>query len=76
LLRDQQQGPKDLKQVWFPGVRCDVGGGYLEAESGLSKVALEWMLDEAQSPLGGNKFSVRIVADMLHPTRWPNRTSH
>ena len=46
---DQEHGPKDLKQVWFPGVHCDVGGGYLEAESGLSKVALEWMLDEAQS---------------------------
>ena len=41
-----QSGPKDLKQVWFPGVHCDVGGGYAEAESGLSKIALEWMLDE------------------------------
>jgi uncharacterized protein (DUF2235 family) len=40
-------GPKDVKQVWFPGVHCDVGGGYPEAESGLSKIALEWMLDEA-----------------------------
>jgi uncharacterized protein (DUF2235 family) len=42
-------GPKDLKQVWFPGVHCDVGGGYPEAESGLSKLALEWMLGEAES---------------------------
>ncbi len=40
-------GPKDLKQVWFPGVHCDVGGGYPESESGLSKLALEWMLKEA-----------------------------
>jgi uncharacterized protein (DUF2235 family) len=40
-------GPKDLKQVWFPGVHCDVGGGYPEQDSGLSKVALKWMLDEA-----------------------------
>jgi uncharacterized protein (DUF2235 family) len=40
-------GPKDIKQVWFPGVHCDVGGGYAEAESGLSKIALKWMLDEA-----------------------------
>jgi uncharacterized protein (DUF2235 family) len=40
-------GPKDLKQVWFPGVHCDVGGGYPESESGLSKIALEWMLREA-----------------------------
>ena len=30
-----------MKQVWFPGVHCDVGGGYAEAESGLSKLALE-----------------------------------
>jgi uncharacterized protein (DUF2235 family) len=40
-------GPVDLKQVWFAGVHCDVGGGYPEAESGLSKIALEWMLAEA-----------------------------
>jgi uncharacterized protein (DUF2235 family) len=42
-------GPRDLKQVWFPGVHCDVGGGYPEAESGLSKIALEWMLAEAHA---------------------------
>lgn len=41
-------GPKDMKQVWFPGVHCDVGGGYPESESGLSKIALKWMLDEAR----------------------------
>jgi uncharacterized protein (DUF2235 family) len=42
-----QTGPKDLKQVWFPGVHCDVGGGYAESESGLSKIPLQWMLREA-----------------------------
>jgi uncharacterized protein (DUF2235 family) len=42
-------GPKDIKQVWFPGVHSDVGGGYPESESGLSKVALEWMLQEAKA---------------------------
>ena len=41
-------GPKDLMQVWFPGVHCDVGGGYPESESGLSKHALDWMLQEAK----------------------------
>jgi len=41
-------GPIDVKQVWFPGVHCDVGGGYAEKESGLSKFALGWMLAEAQ----------------------------
>jgi uncharacterized protein (DUF2235 family) len=42
-------GPKDLKQVWFAGVHCDVGGGYPEAESAASKIPLEWMLREATS---------------------------
>jgi hypothetical protein len=37
-----------MLQVWFPGVHCDVGGGYPEADSGLSKYALKWMLDEAK----------------------------
>jgi Uncharacterized alpha/beta hydrolase domain (DUF2235) len=40
-------GPKDLKQVWFPGVHCDIGGGYPKSESGLSRIALEWMIKEA-----------------------------
>lgn len=40
-------GPRDEKQVWFAGSHGDVGGGWPEAESGLSKIALEWMLDEA-----------------------------
>jgi uncharacterized protein (DUF2235 family) len=46
--REPHPGPRDLKQVWFPGVHGDVGGGYPEAESGLSKITLEWMLREAR----------------------------
>jgi uncharacterized protein (DUF2235 family) len=42
-------GPgQDLKQAWFAGVHSDVVGGYPEQESGLSKLALEWMLREAE----------------------------
>jgi uncharacterized protein (DUF2235 family) len=41
-------GPKDLLQVWFPGVHCDVGGGYPEGpESAQSKYPLTWMIREA-----------------------------
>jgi uncharacterized protein (DUF2235 family) len=40
---------QDLLEVWFPGVHCDVGGGYLSEECGLSNLALRWMLDEAMS---------------------------
>jgi uncharacterized protein (DUF2235 family) len=43
----REAGPKDMKQVWFPGVHCDIGGGYPEPESGFSKIALQWMIDEA-----------------------------
>jgi uncharacterized protein (DUF2235 family) len=44
---DATGGPRDMKQVWFPGVHSDVGGGYSEKDSGLSKYALEWMVREA-----------------------------
>ena len=40
-------GPRDMKQVWFPGSHGDVGGGYPLSESGLSNEALKWMLKEA-----------------------------
>jgi uncharacterized protein (DUF2235 family) len=39
---------QDVKQVWFSGVHADVGGGYPEAESGLSKFPLNWMIEEAK----------------------------
>lgn len=40
---------QDIKQVWFAGVHADIGGGYSEAESSLSKYPLEWMIKEAES---------------------------
>ncbi len=39
--------PQDSLQVWFAGVHADIGGGYPEKESGLSKFPLLWMIDEA-----------------------------
>ncbi len=39
--------PQDALQVWFAGVHSDIGGGYPEAESGLSKFPLIWMVEEA-----------------------------
>ena len=45
---DPRQGAaQDVKQVWFSGVHCDVGGGYPETESGAAKFPLQWMVDEA-----------------------------
>ncbi len=36
---------RDAKEVWFPGVHSDVGGGY--SNTNLSDGALLWMLDES-----------------------------
>jgi uncharacterized protein (DUF2235 family) len=38
---------QDVKNVWFPGVHSDVGGGYPAAQAGLAKVTFEWMMREA-----------------------------
>lgn len=38
---------QDVRQVWFAGVHADIGGGYKETESGLSKYPLAWMIEEA-----------------------------
>ncbi len=38
---------QDIEQRWFAGVHSDIGGGYPETESELSKLALIWMVDEA-----------------------------
>jgi uncharacterized protein (DUF2235 family) len=47
-LWHQQPGAdqQELRQVWFTGVHCDIGGGY--AETGLSDIALLWMADRAR----------------------------
>jgi uncharacterized protein (DUF2235 family) len=37
---------QELKQVWFTGVHCDIGGGY--AQSALSDIPLLWMVGEAR----------------------------
>ena len=41
--------PQDISQVWFAGVHADIGGGYPEADSGLAKYPLRWMIDEARA---------------------------
>ena len=54
---------RDIKELWFAGVHADVGGGY--PHSGLSDIALKWMLDEAK------KCGLRLQEDRLSYIR-PN----
>ena len=53
-------GHPGLKQVWFAGVHSDVGGGY--PETGLSDIALKWMIDEAEGC--GLGFEAGMVAQL------------
>lgn len=55
--------PQDTLQVWFAGVHADIGGGYPERESGLSKFPLLWMIDEAvKHGLAVNRQTVNQLA--------------
>ncbi|MEZ5823006.1 MAG: DUF2235 domain-containing protein [Xanthobacteraceae bacterium] len=48
--KDPDDGePQDILQVWFSGVHADIGGGYAEAESHVSKYPLLWMIGEAEA---------------------------
>jgi len=40
---------QDALEMWFAGVHSDVGGGYPEAESGLSKFPLIWIVEAARA---------------------------
>ncbi len=48
LWRRQPDAPASqvVEQAWFPGVHCNVGGGY--ADAGLSDGALLWIWDRAE----------------------------
>jgi hypothetical protein len=57
-----ERGKTDLKQVWFPGVHGDVGGGYVE--TGLSDRALQWMFEEAEAKGCDLKFRPNVKAQL------------
>ena len=40
---------QDCLQMAFAGVHSDIGGGYPETESALSKIPLVWMIEQAQA---------------------------
>ena len=42
------ESPQNVWEVWFPGVHCDVGGGYPESEGGLWRTPFLWMLIESK----------------------------
>ena len=57
---------QDIKQRWFAGVHSDIGGGMPEAEAGLSKFPLNWMIDEARPGLWTIKATRNQIANGVH----------
>lgn len=40
---------QDVKQVWFPGVHADIGGGYAGRATETAKISLAWMIAELKT---------------------------
>lgn len=49
----------NAKQIWFPGVHSDVGGGYENCD--LSDLALAWMIEEASTAEANLQFRNEVA---------------
>jgi len=63
-VRKGDPHPQNIKQNWFPGVHCNVGGGY--EDSRLSDIALIWMIARTQA-LTGLTFDNDAIRRTLKP---------
>jgi hypothetical protein len=57
----------DVTQVIFPGAHADVGGGYAQAESGLSDTACRWMI--TQLTMAGVHFKADAIQSLQPDSR-------
>ncbi len=51
---------QSIDQQWFSGAHSDVGGGYLNAQAGLSRQAMLWMVHES------SQCQLRLGPDLLN----------
>ena len=68
----EQKGEQDVRELWFPGVHCDIGGGYPEAEGGLWRIPFQWILDEAR--VAGLLVDQQRLDHVLHKTQVASQT--
>lgn len=62
-FNDKNWKAQDSKQVWFAGVHADIGGGYPESQSALSKYPLLWMINQAKA--AGLKTSTAMINHLV-----------
>ncbi|GGF57504.1 DUF2235 domain-containing protein [Alteromonas lipolytica] len=53
----------DVKQIWFPGVHSNIGGGY--KETGLSDCTLLWMIEELKELPNKLLFDMHMVKQII-----------
>ena len=60
------QGETDVKEVWFAGCHCDVGGGsVLDTEKhSLARIPLRWMIRECFRTNTGIRFHSELLKDI------------
>jgi hypothetical protein len=57
---------KDVEEVWFSGCHSDVGGGYPPGETGLSDLALAWMMARLQAQGVSFAANLPVKPDLTH----------
>jgi hypothetical protein len=57
---------KDVEEVWFSGCHSDVGGGYPAGETGLSDLALAWMMARLQGQAVTFAPNLPVKPDLTH----------
>jgi glutathione S-transferase len=55
-----------IEQVWFSGCHSDVGGGYPSGETGLSDIALDWMMNRLSGEGVTFETPFTIAPDLTH----------
>ena len=60
---DYAEHRQSIRQQWFSGGHCDVGGGYDNSEAGLSLQTLDWMVQQAAAPGCGLRLRPEVLAD-------------
>jgi hypothetical protein len=66
---DEKAPRQVIRQVWFPGVHSNIGGGY--PEHGMSDATFVWMLEQIDGLLGLNQACIVGALDRAPDEQYP-----
>jgi uncharacterized protein (DUF2235 family) len=56
---------QNIKQRWFPGVHCNIGGGYID--HGLSDLTFKWMIDQIKKCVKPLELDDTYILEQVKP---------